>query len=175
VRYVGSDGRDCFPSKVHPTPSGFAHNLPRTIPTSRQVSRAHSDSNGMLRVVVASNVSTCIPALAVCIIPGRSCGDWHFKVTSKPFGLPVEGGVVNPPEMICTLDFLSTAKCFDHRATGHLTLQQFQMRLIITMCVVAPVVLQVCQSNPLFQTPAMKTLIFNVPSTSPQCKFHPSI
>lgn len=84
-----------------------------------------------------------------CIIPGRSCGDWHFKVTSKPFGLPVEGGVVNQPGTICTLDFLSTAKCFGHLATGHLTLQQFQMRLIITMCVVAPAVLRVLCSKPL--------------------------
>ena len=37
VKYRMPCGNDPFPGKVQPFTSGFAHNLPRTVPTSRQV------------------------------------------------------------------------------------------------------------------------------------------
>ncbi len=42
VGYVGPDGRDTFPAKVHSGWSGYAHNVPKTVPTTAQVGCMHA-------------------------------------------------------------------------------------------------------------------------------------
>ena len=57
VGYKGADGSEPLPANTHPNSSGFAHNLPRTTPTSKLVSQAYDCT--CIMICVSLNVYTC--------------------------------------------------------------------------------------------------------------------